>query len=81
MDDIFRLLHGREIDVGGVDAEQRIADDAADEANIAVRGAQCGGQLRQPLAAQERGIRRDHAIHCSLRDRLTIIAAVAPQMR
>ena len=66
----------RQVDIGDGQAQQHVAHRAADETTL------------QPLGKSDqlgavgpgRGAGR-HAVHCIRRDRLTIIAAVAPQMR
>ena len=71
---------GGEIDVADVHRQQRVADAAADETGLPRSGAE---KVEQPIEAGPMapgGIGKDHA-KTSRRLRLTIIAAVAPQIR
>jgi hypothetical protein len=79
LDDLFGTDAGREVDVADWNAEQIVANRSADVAGQAVIGAQ---RFQQPIhaaaAAPFAGV--ELQLHCSLRERLTSIAAVAPQM-
>ena len=61
--------------------EERVADAAADIARVALLGAKRGEQGPHPLAPLPGRPRKLHGANSSRRDRLTIIAAVAPQIR
>ena len=79
---LFRGEAGGEIDVADLQAEQGVADAAADEAGLARLRVQRGEQPVQPLASAAKAASgRYHAASSSRRARLTIIAAVAPQIR
>ena len=75
-DDHLGRQRRRQIDIGDRQAQQHVAHRPTDEPRL------------QPLGQRDqfgavgpgRGTGR-HAAHCIRRDRLTIIAAVAPQMR
>ena len=69
----------REVDVGGVEPQQRIAHHAADEPGL-VWTAKRLDQRRKAFARAQAVEVQGHA-HASCRDRLTSIAAVAPQIR
>ena len=79
LDDFLGAKPRGEIDVADRQAEQIVADRAADIARQALVGAE---RVEQPAHARAlapfRGV--ELQLHCSLRDRLTIIAAVAPQI-
>ena len=78
-DHFFGRDPGREVDVADRQAEQVVADRAADVAGQALIGAERVEQpLHAALPAPFGGVELQR--HCSLRDRLTIIAAVAPQI-
>ena len=79
IDDLLRRMRRRQIDIGGVDPEQGIAHRAADDPRIA--RARAHRPRAQARMVAPRGGGQGHATHRSRRDRLTIIAAVAPQMR
>ena len=77
-DDLLRGEGGGEIEIVGGDPEQGIAHRAADEARPAVLGVERVKQARD-AGPVEPVTRID--LHRARRDRLTSIAAVAPQMR
>src|SRR3546814_1063412 len=79
----LRRMARREIDIGDVepDAEEGIAHRTADDARLDRGRAEHIDELRQPRALAPGGVGKRHAVHRSRRDRLTIIAAVAPQDR
>ena len=68
------------VDIGDVHPQQRVAHRAADDPGLAGGRVQRVGQRRQPVARAPRCTGQGHA-HRSRRARLTIIAAVAPQIR
>ena len=77
--DRLRVEPRSEVHVGVRDAEQLVANGPADEACQALFGTQHGQQLAHaelllPFCDVEL------QLHCSLRDKFTIIAAVAPQI-
>ena len=81
-----RRQAGREIDVGHRQPEQRIAHRAADEAGHARCRVEFGEQPGEPLAGPPAGGGQRRARHqagsgASRRARLTMIAAVTPQIR
>ncbi len=90
-DHLLRRVRGRDVEIGHVDAEQRIAHRAADEPRLS--RTQRGDQPVQPRPmppgriGQQQPVRRiprfsRHARpHFRRRDKLTSIAAVAPQIR
>jgi hypothetical protein len=70
----------REVDVRGLDPEQRVAHRAPDDPRLA--GAERRDQPGESVTVAPVGMRQDRqAAHRSRRDRLTSIAAVAPQIR
>src|ERR687891_112783 len=79
--DFRRLMGGRQVEVAGMLAEQKIAHRPADEAGMASLRVE---RFQQPLdaGAVEPFLRvKLHGVTSpSRRDRLTSIAAVAPQM-
>jgi hypothetical protein len=79
IDHLLGRVAGGDVDIGDRHAQQRVAHRAADEARHAL--ARARASAGQPVAAAPCGVGQDHAVHCSRRERLTIIAAVAPQMR
>jgi hypothetical protein len=77
---------GGEVDVVDLELEQGVADAAADEARLALRRAKRAQQPRHPRPRPPSRFRQLHAgssgsSGASRRLRLTIIAAVAPQIR
>ena len=77
--DFVRLEPRREIDVVDRQAEQAVAHRPADIARQPLVRAKRGEQPRHPAdSAPFGGV--ELQLHLSLRDRLTIIAAVAPQI-
>ena len=78
-DDLVRLQPGREVDIVDGKAQQPVAHRAADVAGQSLVGAE---RCKQALDAADPAPlgRVELQLHRSLRDRLTIIAAVAPQI-
>jgi hypothetical protein len=72
---------GGEIDVADGQAEQRVAHAAADIAGVAGPGAERREEGLHALALLPARFGELHSTSSSRRDRLTIIAAVAPQIR
>ena len=83
-DDFLRRMDRRDVDVGDRKAQQRVAHRATDIARRALLGTERHGQpveagpLRPVGGGQGGGFVHGHVSLCA---RLTIIAAVAPQMR
>ena len=71
--------HRRQVDVLDRLPRQRIAHCPADDLGLSTIGLECGQQFRHPLTLGPGRVCDRH--HCNRRDRLTIIAAVAPQIR
>ena len=79
LDDLLRPKPGCEVDVADRQPEELVADRAADVAGQPRARAQRAQQACHPAAvAPFRGVELQR--HCSRRERLTIIAAVAPQI-
>ena len=75
-----RLKAGGEVDVADLEPEQGVADAAADIARVAVRGSERGEKGLHPFPPLPRRLGKFHSASSRRRDRLTIIAAVAPQI-
>ena len=80
LDHLVGLEAGREVDVADRQVEEVVADRAADIARHALVGVERVEQPRHAAAACATWRRSSLSVHWSLRDRLTIIAAVAPQI-
>ncbi len=78
---LLRRQSGGEVDVADRKPEQRVADAAADIARVAVPGAERREQGLHPFPPLPGRLGKLHSASSSRRDRLTIIAAVAPQIR
>ena len=83
LESLDHLLRGQargDIDIGDVDPKQRVAYCAPDEARLALRRAENFRQCFETVPFAPRRS-REYQDHLRRRARLTIIAAVAPQIR
>jgi hypothetical protein len=76
---LWRQARGN-VDIGDVDPEQRVAHRTTDEARLALRRAENFRQCFEAVPFAPRRS-REYQDHLRRRARLTIIAAVAPQIR
>ena len=79
VDDLLGCKRRRHIDIGDGQSQQRIAYCAADGPGIA--GAKRRGEPVEAGLISPGRVGKGHRAHLSRRERLTSIAAVAPQMR